>query len=473
MNLLGKVVKGLLLSVVALVAILLVVAAVNLIDEDLKPETTALMAQPPMGKPDEKNGYVDFLGMNAPAGQDPAAWGRKAAQAYGAQADPAFKKTPEWENATKSHLVATKEAAWCNPEKLDCIALAREKGDALKPLLALAPHPELLARYRVAREKPDFADISIGTDPLSSLPAFQRLVEAAALTRLDIALKAAAGELEPAVAELEREIAFHRKMLADGRTLITVMVGNTLLVRDLLVASELLRMGGDVVTPFRGRLRAAVGFPVDMKSMDVAVRNESSMGLSFVNGLRAKMRDERAKGMFNALGVAPASTSSWWLSWLVRENETLNLLAALYANEIATLKVPAAGFNDARKAAKDKKDALTQRPWYGEVVNPVGKGMAEAMLPSYPSYIARMHDLEALRRMVHLQGMLAEAGIDEPAAMAAYLAGDGAKAGANPFTGKPFDFDQAKKRLSFDPVGTGSFMAELKKRMDGKAAIQL
>jgi hypothetical protein len=463
----------LLVPLAILVALVLAIAACNLVDEDLNPATQALMVQPPMGKADDSNGYVAFLGMSGPAGQDPAEWGRKAAQAYAAQGTPGFAKTPEWDNATRTHLMATKEAAWCIPEKQDCVALAREKRDSLQAVLAQAPHPELLARYRVVREKPVFADVSIGTDPLAMLPAFPRLVEASALTRLDIALKAAAGDVDAAVAELEREIAFHRRMLAEGRTLITVMVGNTLLVRDLLVASELLRAGGTAVAPFRARLQTAAGIPVDMKSMEVAMQNEASMGLSFTKGLRAKMRDERAKEMYGALGINPLSSSSWWFSWLVRENETVNLLAALYASEMASLKVPAASFNEARKAAVDRKNALVEHSWYGAFFNPVGKGIATAMLPSFQSYVARMHDLEALRRMVHLQATMAERGIAEPAAMAAFVAGEGAKEDANPLTGKPFDFDPGKRRLSFDPVGTGSFMAELKQRFDGRAAIQL
>lgn len=447
------------------------VVGVNLADEEIQPATKAMMARPEMGKVEDTNGYVDFLGLGAPMNTDSVAWGREVAKAYAAQGEPGFRKTPEWESKVKAQLVATKEAAgWCTLEKEDCLALAKYGRDAR---LDNAQNSEILKRYRAMREKPVFADLPTAGGMLSTVPTYPNLLSGASLARLDIALKAVGGDMGGAVAELDREVLFHRRIMEGGNTLVTVMVGNSLLARDLLLASEMLRAGGDAVVPFRGSLLALTEFSADVGLLNTGMRNEAAMGMEFASGLREKLRKDEFRSATGLMQASPKLLASA-LSLTARDNETLNRLAARYVEAAEMAKVPTDKFIQARKAAQAKQgDTLPVSGFQPGLVNPIGRGIADLMVPSFVSFAARMHDLEALRRMVRLQAIMAAKGIVEPAAMAAFVAGEGAKTDFDPYTGKPFAFDPATKRLSFTPAGTGALVTALGKRYDGKVAIEL
>lgn len=54
----------------------------------------------------------------------------------------------------------------------------------------------------------------------------------------------------------------------------------------------------------------------------------------------------------------------------------------------------------------------------------------------------------------------------------AFIAGEGAKSYPDPYTGKPFAFDPAKRLLSFEPRAKGGIGGDLKKRY-GRPGIAL
>ena len=60
----------------------------------------------------------------------------------------------------------------------------------------------------------------------------------------------------------------------------------------------------------------------------------------------------------------------------------------------------------------------------------------------------------------------------ETAAIAAFVAGEGAKSHPDPYTGKAFAFDPEKRMLSFESRAKGRWGDELKKRY-GRAGIAL
>jgi len=91
--------------------------AYNAFDEELSAEAKALLAAPPMGAIDDQNGYIAFLGMAAPKERDQMEWGRKAAAAFTAQAQPGFIRTPEWKEAIRSHVrIPEAQQQGCKPE---------------------------------------------------------------------------------------------------------------------------------------------------------------------------------------------------------------------------------------------------------------------------------------------------------------------------------------------------------------------
>jgi len=119
------------------------------------------------------------------------------------------------------------------------------------------------------------------------------------------------------------------------------------------------------------------------------------------------------------------------------------------------------------------RKALFEQPWHPELSNPVGYEIVRLVVPAsaLAPQVSRIHDPEGLRRMVHLQALAARGGIADEAGIAALVAAEAAKGVVVPFTGKPFGFDAATRRLSFEKPGTSVVVYELKKRSEGRIAI--
>lgn len=443
-----------------------VLAICNAFDDDLSADAKAMLVAPPMGGIEDGNGFVAFLGMVAPAGQDQMDWGRKAAAAYAAQAKPGFSGNEAWKDATRSHIYASDPKKTrklpCIPEARDCLAESTGEAAARAALLAESENALLLERYRRVRAAPAFTDVYFGTNPTANFPTYTVLLAGASLSLVDSSLKLHAGDLEAVVAERELEMAFHRRMIADGRGIITVMVGNTLLARDLLSISELLRTGGGRLVPVRARLAALTKPEVSATALQPAYRLMAHEAVSFGLGIREVYRDNRGWLLGNDSTSSPLE--NWAMSLFAQPNATANQIAAMAKIEVSVATVPAAQFERGAKEIRAASDALLARPWVAEVRNPVGKGVAALVLPAFADYAARMHDLQALGRMVALQAALAERGITEPAAIAAFVAGEGAQSHPDPCTGKAFTFDPAKRLLSFEPRAKARWSVELRKR---------
>lgn len=443
------------------------VAFYNSFDEEMGAEAKALLAPPPMGRIDDQNGFVAMLGMRAPMGEDQMAWGRKVAEAYAAQAAPGFVRTDEWKSRVKRQLSATKQAVWCRPAEKDCITQARSNAAALAAVLASEQNAEILKRYQKVRELPEFGEIYVGSDPLADIVSSVELHEGAFLARLDIALKVTRGEMDAAIAELEREALFHRRLVTQGRMLLTAMVGIASLGNDLLLASEMLRSGGEAIAQYRARMLEIAAFPLKAGVLATVVRNEAHWNLSaFYNTLQTGNLNW-ANLLENDMSPLPR----WALPYLLRPNESANIMARLTALEVGVAEAAAPEFEDRVKARAPMRGALLERRWYSEFHNPVGRRLAEGFGFNASSYISRLHDLDTLSRMVRLQATLGQQSITESAAIAAYVAGEGAKTYADPYTGKHFAFDLATRQLSFEPRSKESWSKALIKRYKKAALI--
>lgn len=476
----GKILKVLLwilaVSAALGIAVFAAVAIYNAFDEDLSADAKAMLAPPPMGAIDDKNGYIAFLGMVAPQGQDQMDWGRKAAAAYTAQAQPGFTWSPEWKAATQSHIKGVDAGKawekWCAPETRDCLAEAKRNGAAVAKTLADGDNALLLARYRKARTGAAFTDLYLGTNPAALIPRYFALTAGSALSLAENSVKLHAGDLDAVVAELEREVAFHRRIIAGGRSIFPVTIGTILLARDLLTISELLRSGEVRVAPYRVRLSALTRPQISATALQPALLNEAHNSVTLGHRIRTILRDNGGWVPSNDISNNLSPLRNWAQSLLARPNETANLIAANAKLEASIAGVPAEQFDRTVEEIRVTTDALLVRPWYAEARNPVGKEMAEAAVIDFGPYVARMHDLQALERMVDLQMTLAARGITDSAAMAAYIADKGATSHADPYTGKAFAFDPEKRLLSFEPRAKGRWSGDLKKRY-GKVGIVL
>lgn len=449
------------------VAVFAAAALYNTFDADLSAEATALLAPQPMGNPDDNNGFIAFLGMQAPKGQDPMDWGRKAAAAFAAQARPGFTESPAWREATRSQITNLEAwNRWCSP---DCLTEAKRDGKAVAMRLADSDNIELLARYRVVRAAPEFADIYAGELLFDTPGNYVALDAGATLALAEGAMKAIAGNPGALVTELEREVAFHRRIITGGRVRVSVLNGETMLTRDLLAVSALLRSGGAALTPYRSRLHALTRPPSSVTAIRPAFRHAAH---EEVNWALHYHKFLRGSSEYSIQQYDTSPIMIWALDLFVRPNETANLVAARMNAEASIADVPAAQFEREAAAIRAANDALLTQPWYALWLhNPVGKQWALALTVRLGNDAARMHDLQALERMVDLQMTLAERGVTDSAAIAAFVAAEGAKSHPDPYTEKAFAFDPVQRLLSFEPRAKEHANDDLKKRDGGKITL--
>ena len=443
-------------------------AAYYSFDDELSPDAKALLSAPPkLGEPSDANGYVAFLGMVAPSGHDQIAWGKKVMAALRAQDADGFKKDAAWENMVKPQLGFSKDVSWCAPEKQSCLAVAREKGEALAKLLD--DNREMLARYRAMRDKPVFDEAYVPLREESQLPPYLLIANAQRLALLAVIRKAATGDLDGAIGELEQETAFHGRFATGARTLIGKLIAATLIARDALVLSDLIAANKARIAPHGARIQAmAKSLSVDLGLREIAFPSQTYEGAKLFVELRRRMLSgESPFAGDNALIVMMTGL-------FYRPNATVNDLVANHKEQFAILGKGSLDFDRALTKADEAARRLESPSWIDVLRNPVGRIYLSLGSPSYAEYFARAYNVTGLVRLVALQAAVAGQGIDSPEAIAQFLAGEGAKPYADPYTGKPMAWDGASRQLYFQPRGRGvGWIEALKTRYNGRIAVTL
>jgi hypothetical protein len=446
------------------VVFVLTFIAINALDESLTPEAQALLAPAPQPAISEANGYVEFLGFDAPEGQTMREFGMKVLQAYREQDEPGSSTSAKAKVAAilgGTTKLLDKDAHWCQPEVTDCLArsAANETLHALLKKYAI-----VLERYRAIRDKPEYSQLYIPARSSSESPSFGGLTFGHLVSLLDVAQKLNAGKFDAAVVELERETAFHFRAAIGARSMVDQLLAGWILSRDALFISEVLRAKREALAPYRARIAAMLEAPSPRAfSFVEAVRNETRMQISFA-------RDPDWAWGERLMDRTPPTWLVFLRKFAYRPNATANRFAENYRFQEGLAMAPAAAFDAAAAGEKARLDLKGALGW-DWIVNPAGKLYAHSDI--LPSYIAQMHDTAALLRLVSLQLALYEKGAPTAEAVAAALAGEIGKAFANSYTGKPMDFDVKSNSLSFEPRGDRIWIRTLKERFNGRIAVAL
>ena len=446
-------------------------ALVNSVDVELSADGKALLKFPVLPEPNERNAYVSILGLGAAAEVDPYAQGLKVLAALKAQDQPGFSKSSAWrEELDRGQLKSDKSRPICKPEEKSCLELAATKPEVEKHV---AEHQGLLERYRGVRSRPQYVGLYAPAKFDSALPNFGNLTEPQNLALLSAALRANSGDLEGVVAELEAENAFHRRVAAGGGALIAKMVAVTMLSRDALFVSDLVREKSQAIAPFRARLQALVR-PLTPAETELAtvLQQENAALVNWLSGLRFDSGLQAMLGNVD-LGIWP---SLWY-----RPNQTINLTGAYFSLARTLLHAPAARLRTDAAAVSEKQRALKAGGISAFLrINRTGERLVELLL-EYESteeqlflpYVSRIHDLGGLYSLVALQIKLDAAGVREPDAVAAALAGPLGAEFPDPWTGKPMVFDAKRNTVGFETRSTGLIVGSLKKRFGGRVAVAL
>jgi len=432
-------------GLVAMLALaVLLVLAVNAFDEDLSPDGKALVDVPKAIEPAAGNGYVTMLGSGAPPGEDAFQRGLKALAAFRAQDEPGFVRDAAWEATVKTgHAEHTQKLVWCQPAKAPCLKAAAAHRDLGEQNRSIA------GRHAQIRGEPGFAELYVPLALESEFPGYHVLIQGQQLVLLDASLRAAAGDVAGAMDEIDRSIAFHRRVMAGARTILGKMIGSTLLSRDLLLLAEILDADPAAAAAHPERL-AAMLRPIDEteRSLTEPIRSEYRA--------QAFVLSKLGREGFDGLGMPKALTP-----WLFQRNATVNALAVRLRADLAAI----GGKGPAAAPASEAEDGLV-------VKNPVGHWLLTNARPDLHVYRGRTDDLVALVDLVRLQHALLAAGVTTAEAVGAALAGELGRTHTDPRNGQPFVFDATSGTIGFVPSGKG-WSADLAQRMQGRVAVRV
>ena len=425
-----KVLKWIALLVLVLVVLpVVVVLAINTVDETLDPKPAAAGEPRAPTVPDADNGYFALLAMGAADGADGTAYAKAwLAEARAAAKENRSEKRPEVKRAKrpdicdafqKPCLAAVQDAAADLPGKLDAY---KEDLDRYEKLLASHAYEEVLDYpMRMDGRLPNYAPVM----------AAQR----AYLTRTALLLQA--GKIDEALSALERDIAFQRMMLGGARTVISKMVATANTMRDLAFIADLLQTRAAELKPHASRIAQMVK-PIAPEALRLDAAMDAEFGLA-----KWAMQNPTAGGMEDEV---PQWYEGIALKLFHKTNASINQYYSLHIQRLEALRKPP-GMLLVEKAAPVQGFELSRILDY--VYNPAGKILLEIGSPSYVSYALRLHDLDAYNRLVGLGVELVAADIAVEGIAEAVAKSDARF--HDPYTGKAMAWDAGTRQLSFKP----------------------
>jgi hypothetical protein len=413
-----------LLVLVALPVAFMIV--INLRDEPLAPEAEDFMKTPPAKAAKAENAFYYVVGFEAPPAEDP------------------YKAGVAWLDAVEAiqeKLLSGAEAPWpeqprglakieayCFPEKSSCIRWLKESTEG-RP--ALTDNAAVVARYRRVLSYPAYAETLEPRSYDYPLPRYLAFSNAQRFFLLDIAQRLERGEIDEALAALRDEIAFDRRMLAGSRTLLHKMVAAAALQRTAVFASDALATYREQIGPRAAVLAEALKpLSPEERAITPGLRSEVIMAAS-------ALEPARWRGEKKAFGVDKVLLRPFY-----QHRATVNMI---YRVTQAWSDVDNAAAPDIGPAFIRAKEAEPQFSVRRAIYNPVGKVLFYNSLPQPTAYFERIHDTDALVRLVALHAEIVAQDV-KPDDVAAF-----SKRSVNPHTGKPFAWDPTTKQLSFEP----------------------
>lgn len=439
---LGGIGKALKWGLITLAMIYGLLLAINTVDEDASPELEALLVTPQI-KADPANGYLALVGIEAPASEDIVSYGTQWVDNYNAAADKAaIKKAHAHYSATLKFRGDEKQL--CNPSKTPCLPLARERADAWRKLAA--DNEMLLARQR---RLTGFSYFEESYFPPSIESPFMVFATYLRLLELDlIALDAADGRVEAALAALETRIAFDRRALLGSRVLLTAMVASSWLRQDYAMLAEIVATRPKALVAQKARL-------VRMTELLEIAEIRTVAGKVMEGEFRTQARwQPDMLDLFLISGEGdPAILLNVIAKPLFKPRASQNIQARYHTALQARIR----DFSPERAEAwiaqawQDDKKGIDVIYSWRFLYNPIAKfGIAAYGRALYEDYVIRLSDLMGVMRLARLQVEIVTAGkadTDIPARIAAN------KALYDPYTGKPMGWDAGKRQLSFDARG--------------------
>ncbi len=432
-----------------LLAALLAVPILLARDAALSPEARAWMAprQPDIAKKD--NAYFAVMGFNAPAADNPHRAGVESVQAFEDAlvrdydgVDTRFTDYDGYPPESPFSLTEDTEALLCRVEKGPCLETFATRSEPLRE--QLVRHEPLLSRYLNLYNYPEYRTASTA-DLKTPLPQLAPLFKAHRLLQAEIGVEAMTGDKDKALQALQRDIAYLRGWMAKADTLLVKLAAANLLFRDLHLYAQLLDAGdvgqpgltalGDRIIPLSGEER----------SLSMAMRRE------FQGLARVYLSLERQGAVYHDFNLPPWSGLGLLL---YKPHASINRGYLPYQKAAAQSEQPAFVF------ARHFSEEDGVRPGFEDYLyNHVGTVLNSIALPEFKTYIARMHDLDGLIRLVQLKRLIRVGGLT--AEQIPGLLVQQREQYSNPYTGEPMLWDARRQVLYFEGPGEEEGRREL------------
>lgn len=410
---------------IGLVFLAAMVLIANAIDAPLEVKAAAMGEPRAAGVAEASNAYLAAIGMGADDGADSLAFARAwLAEARAAARDGRPEKQREARRAQRPAL--------CDAAQTSCLTALPDKAAAA--VVATAPleaYREDIERYEkliAYRAFEEITDYPFGME--SQFPRYAPMgaAQRAWLARAALALQA--GRVDEALAAVERDIAFQRLMLSGTRTLVGRMVAAANYTRDLSFVADLLQTSLADLKPHAPRLQAM------LKPIEPAALNLDELMAGEFGMMKRFLHNPADSG----------ETSGWQeqlrMRFFYKRNASINEAHAFYSGKQQWLRKPPAQL--ARDVQDEARDGQMQ-PW-DYLYNPMGKILTRVAMPSFSAYALRLHDLDAMNRLLGLAAEIIAA--DVPAeGVADFVAKSDARF-FDPYSGKPMTWDAASRQLS-------------------------
>jgi hypothetical protein len=410
--------KRLLLVLLALAALpVAFVLVINLRDEPLAPEAADFMNPPASRLPKAQNAFFYVVGFEAAPAEDPHKAGVAWIDAlHAAQETRSSSSDPAWPEQPRG---LPKIETYCIPEKSSCIRWLKESTEG-RP--ALTDNAAIVARYRRVLAYPGYAEATDARLYTYPVPRYTAFANAQRLFLLDVAQRLERGETDEALGALRDELAFDRRMLAGSRTLLHKMAAAAQLRRTAVFAADALATYRQQIGPRAATLAEPLKpLTAEERALTPALRSEFVLAAAALERLRTE------KSL-----VRP----------LYQHRATVNLLYRVAQAWSDVDNAPAPGLGAAFIRAKEAEPEFSARR---AIYNPVGKVLFNNNRPQLTEYFERVHDTDALVRLVGAQAEIVAQDVKDED-VAAFT-----KRTVNPHTGKPFAWDATTKQLSFEP----------------------
>ena len=433
----------------------LLLAAINVFDEDLKPEALAFADFTGETATPELNGYFAWVGLRAPVTEHPHTRGLQIV----AQLNEKLEAVPrdviglDTFLGPKALKFTNNLASLCGRDATGCLDRYHAKSTDIEK--QVRENRVLLERYRALYRYPHFHE---ALKPSYYAPLFYDPGSVASLARAQHALYALRGNPLLALRQLHDDTLFWRRILIETRGLVGKMLAVAVIQRNAQLTSEIVACYPTDKTTLALATQAVLPLIDQERDLTQVYRNEFATSMHFFTALPTEQRPP-----CTAESIYDCAIDKLTRTFLFKPHATVNQSFKYMARIAARSKLPAPEFLKEAKEnlASDQYDWNWLSSWHF-AYNPIGKILNVIAEPVYANYTARIHNLDGFLRVVSLSLMAKQQSVPD-GDMPAFLAR--APHLGNPYTNEPMSWDAGTRTIYFNGMGENPADELLSKRI--------